>query len=83
MVVNPPVYPPFFTITRRSGRRVVEVPLLLADGGWQLDLDGLERAFAGGARAYLLCNPHNPTGASLAREELEAVAALAARYGVS
>ena len=36
-----------------------------------------------GARAYLLCHPHNPTGRSFAREELEAVAALAARYGVT
>ena len=36
-----------------------------AEAGWRLDLDGLEQAFAGGARAYLLCHPHNPTGTSV------------------
>jgi cystathionine beta-lyase len=78
VVVNPPVYPPFFSLTREVGRTVVEVPLL----GNRLDLDGLERAFAAGARAYLLCHPHNPTGTSFQRAELEAVAELGERHGV-
>jgi cysteine-S-conjugate beta-lyase len=55
------------------------VPL---DDAGRLDLDGLERAFAGGARAYLLCNPHNPTGTVFTAGELEAVATLAAGHGV-
>ena len=80
VVVNPPVYPPFFSGTREVGRRVVEVPLL-PDGG--LDLDGLDRAFAAGARAYLLSNPHNPTGTSFERAELEEAARLAERYDVT
>jgi cystathionine beta-lyase len=79
VVVNPPVYPPFFNSTRDVGREPVEAPL---SPGWRLDLDALERAFAGGARAYLLCNPHNPTGTVFTRDELAAVAELAARHGV-
>jgi cystathionine beta-lyase len=82
VVVNPPVYAPFFTAVREAGRRVVEVPLVPDRDRWQLDLDGLERAFAGGAALYVLCNPHNPTGRVLTRDELAAVAALADRYGV-
>jgi cystathionine beta-lyase len=82
VVINTPVYPPFFTAIAEGGRRVVEVPLVPAESGWQLDLDALESAFADGAAAYLLCSPHNPTGRVLARGELEAVAALSARYGV-
>ncbi|HYH30709.1 MAG TPA: aminotransferase class I/II-fold pyridoxal phosphate-dependent enzyme [Pseudonocardia sp.] len=78
VVINPPVYPPFFEGIPEAGRRVVEVPLVHGE----LDLDGLERAFAAGARAYLLCNPHNPTGRALERPVLEAVAALAERYDV-
>ena len=75
VVVNPPVYGPFFATIRGAGRRVVEAPLALADDGvWQLDLDALERAFADGAAVYLLCNPHNPTGRVYRREELTAVA---------
>jgi cystathionine beta-lyase len=83
VVINPPVYPPFFIVTRDLGRKVVEVPLLHVEAGGRLDLDGLERAFAGGARMYLLCHPHNPTGRTHDREELTAVVALAARHGVT
>jgi cystathionine beta-lyase len=82
IVVNPPVYAPFFSAIAETGRRVVEAPLARGETRWELDLDALEQAFGGGAAAYLLCNPHNPTGRALAREELDAVAELAARYGV-
>ena len=78
VVITPPVYPPFFDGIPEAGRRVVEVPL--ADG--ELDLDALDAAFAAGARAFLLCNPHNPTGRVLERARLEEVAALAARRDV-
>ena len=83
IVINPPVYPPFFGIVGDVGRTVVEVPLTAGgDGRLDLDLAALGEAFAAGATAYLLCNPHNPTGHVLRREQLEAVAALASRYGV-
>lgn len=83
VVVNPPVYPPFYAVTRQVGREIVEAPLAFEDGGWKLDLEALEQAFAGGARTYLLCHPHNPTGRSFSRADLEAVAGLAVRYGVT
>ncbi len=83
VVVNPPVYPPFFIFTRLIGRSVVEVPLLETGDGSRLDLDGLERAFAAGAGAYLLSNPHNPTGTPFAGEQLRAVGDLAAMHGVT
>jgi cystathionine beta-lyase len=79
VVVNPPVYPPFFAAVREAGRQLVEVPLTPQG---RLDLDALEAAFAAGVEAYVLCNPHNPTGTVFSREELEVVAALAARHQV-
>jgi len=83
VVITPPVYPPFFDLPVEAGGVVVEVPLLSTGDGWSLDLDGLERAFAAGARALLLCNPHNPLGLVHSRAVLEHVASLAARYGVT
>ncbi|MEU5595361.1 aminotransferase class I/II-fold pyridoxal phosphate-dependent enzyme [Streptomyces sp. NPDC020298] len=84
VVVNPPVYPPFFQFVTHMDRRVVEAPL---GEGLRIDLGVLEEAFraavAGGGRAaYLLCSPHNPTGTVHTAEELAAVAALAGRYAV-
>ncbi|MQA26009.1 MAG: aminotransferase class I/II-fold pyridoxal phosphate-dependent enzyme [Micromonosporaceae bacterium] len=82
VVVNTPVYSPFFFWLEHMGRRVVQSTLRLTDHGYRLDLDRLERDFAAGAAAYLMCNPHNPTGAVFTREELLAAAELADRHGV-
>lgn len=84
VVVNPPVYPPFFQFIGHMDRQVVEAPL---GADRRIDLGALEEAFqeavAGGRRAaYLLCSPHNPTGTVHTTGELTAVAALADRYGV-
>jgi cystathionine beta-lyase len=82
VVVNTPAYPPYFYWLPRIGREVVESPLTLNARGFRLDLDALERDFAAGAAAYLLCSPHNPTGLVFGEDELLAVARLADRYGV-
>ena len=78
IVINPPVYFPFFSIVPESGRELVEVPL--TEGG-RLDLAAIGRAFEAGARAMILCSPHNPTGTVPTRPELERLAELAADHG--
>jgi cystathionine beta-lyase len=82
VVVTSPVYPPFFTTIVEGGAEVVDVPLV-SDGAsqWRLDLDGIEAALADGALAVLLCHPHNPIGHIHPREQLEALAELAAAHG--
>lgn len=84
VVVNPPVYAPFYAFVSHDGRRVIEAPL---DDEGRIDLDALEDAFArarsaGGKVAYLLCNPHNPTGTVHTADELRGVAQRARRFGV-
>lgn len=85
VVINPPIYPPFFsTTTDVAERTVVEVPLAHhEDGTYSYDLDALERAFARPeVSAFLLCHPHNPTGIVAGRDVLAAIADLAAQHGV-
>jgi cysteine-S-conjugate beta-lyase len=83
IVINRPVYPPFTMVIEEVGCRVVDAPLAhVQGGGWDLDLDALEEAFAGGARAYVLCNPHNPVGRVFEKAQLEAIAKLAKQYNV-
>jgi len=84
VVVNPPVYAPFYAFVSHDDRRVIEAPL---DADGRIDLDALEEAFArarasGGKVAYLLCNPHNPTGSVHTLDELRGVAERARRFGV-
>jgi len=82
VVINPPVYPPFFEHIAKEGRKIAEVPLVRREGGWELDFAGLEAAFAAGARSYLLASPHNPTGRVFSAGDLGRIAELAERYGV-
>ncbi len=81
VIYHPPVYPPFRRTIRRLGRRPAPVPMVHDGGGWRLDLDGIARALDDGARAVLLCHPHNPTGTLAGAADLAALATLAARSG--
>jgi cystathionine beta-lyase len=81
VVVTPPVYPPFFDGIPEAGGVVDAVPLRDTGSAWELDIEGIERAFAAGARAIVLCNPHNPTGTAHDRASLAALASAAARHG--
>jgi cystathionine beta-lyase len=84
VVVNPPIYPPFLSVIADLERELVASPLAGGDGSaYRLDLEALDRDRGrAGVAAYLLCNPHNPTGLVLSRAEVAAVARLAARHGV-
>lgn len=78
VIVQGPIYPPFLTIITMLGRRIVDNRLIDPCGAAALDLDGLRRLAADpGTKLLLLCNPHNPTGRVMRREELEAIAAIA------
>src|SRR6476469_1829575 len=84
VVVSPPVYNAFYEVIEACGRRVVEAPL---GPDHRLDLDRLAEVFAdvtsdGARAAYLLSNPHNPTGTVHAPAELEALARVADARGV-
>ena len=80
VVVTPPVYPPFYELVEEAGGVVERVPLHDTGDGWELDLEGIATALASGARAVLLCNPHNPTGTVHSAHALRALAELAARH---
>jgi cystathionine beta-lyase len=89
VLIEPPVYAPFAATIRATGRTVVEAPLVRVparvhgnDCGWVPDLAAIERAYASGVRAHILCNPQNPTGLVYGREALAAIARLAAKHGV-
>jgi cystathionine beta-lyase len=83
VIVQPPIYPPFFSAVTQADRVLLENPLRLSNGKYRMDLDQLENCMKKGARLMLLCAPHNPTGRVWEREELEDLLALTQRYHVT
>ena len=89
-VVPTPAYMPFLSVPRLYGVEVLEIPMLCAGASessgrndeWLFDFDAIEQAFANGCHAFVLCNPHNPIGKVLTREEMLRLSDLAAKYNV-
>ncbi len=83
ILVQPPVYYPFFAAITGRGRRVVENPLVFDGERFMMDFDDLERKLDDSSvKMVFLCSPHNPGGRVWTREELEKFAAVCASRGV-
>lgn len=88
VIVNTPAYNCFFSSIRNNRCTIVENPLIRVDSGdsftYRIDLDSLEEACANPAnKVMILCNPHNPTGRIWTRGELEEIAGICHRHGVT
>lgn len=81
VIVSTPAYMPFLKTPELMGRPIIEVPSITVDGRYQLDLPGIAAAFAAGADTFVLCNPWNPVGRVLTREELVALSEVVDRFG--
>lgn len=81
VILPTPAYMPFLTVPAALGRQVIEVPMRLGSGRYTYDLEALEDAFRAGGNLLVLCNPHNPTGRVLEREEMLAVSEVVERHG--
>ncbi len=70
IVVQSPVYYPFFRAVENNGRRIVKNPLNFENGRYTMDFEDLEKNLDSRTRMLILCNPHNPVGRVWTREEL-------------
>lgn len=82
VILQSPVYFPFYDVIQKNGREVVCNPLVLQGDCYLMDYVQLEQLMKDGARLMLLCNPHNPVGRVWKREELEHLQQLCLKYGV-
>jgi cystathionine beta-lyase len=80
VVLQTPLYYPFFDAVDDLARRRVENPLVAENGRFEMDLAGLRAIVDRETRILMLCNPHNPTGRVFERSELEGVAEVALRH---
>lgn len=81
VIVPTPSYMPFLSVPPKLGREVIEVPMIRRDGRWNMDLDGIQRAFDEGGECFVLCNPHNPLGRVFDHAELTALSEVIERNG--
>jgi cysteine-S-conjugate beta-lyase len=70
IVVQPPVYFPFFQVIEGNERIIVENPLKVLDGRYHFDLDDLRSKIDENTKMLFLCNPHNPGGTVWTKQEL-------------
>ncbi|WP_226782138.1 MalY/PatB family protein [Oceaniglobus trochenteri] len=80
VVLFTPVYHAFARVIEAAGRRVVECEMPLADGRYELDIEGWNARMDGSETMLILCSPHNPGGRVWTRTELEQVAEFARRH---
>ncbi|MGX8699103.1 MAG: MalY/PatB family protein [bacterium] len=83
VLIQPPVYHPFFTVVEENGRRLVQNPLRLENGRYSLDFADFEaKIVAENVKLFLLCSPHNPTGRVWTEAELKQIGEICLAHGV-
>ncbi|MCY1722438.1 PatB family C-S lyase [Prolixibacteraceae bacterium Z1-6] len=73
VIVQPPVYFPFFDCVKGIKRKMIENPLKIVNGRYTFDLDDLKSKIDKNTKLLLLCNPQNPGGMVWTRKELVAL----------
>ncbi|WP_322866747.1 MalY/PatB family protein [Aquicoccus sp. G2-2] len=80
VVLFTPVYHAFAKVIKANGRRVVECPMVLRDGRYEMDFDSYGALLDGREKMVVLCSPHNPGGRVWSPAELGEVAAFAKKH---
>ncbi|MCD7845650.1 MAG: pyridoxal phosphate-dependent aminotransferase [Oscillospiraceae bacterium] len=83
VLIQTPVYYPFFSVIRDNGRKVVENRLRYIQGRYTIDFEDFERQIKDNrVTLFLLCSPHNPVGRVWTQDELRQMGRICEQYGV-
>ncbi|TYC03001.1 MAG: pyridoxal phosphate-dependent aminotransferase [Kosmotoga sp.] len=82
VIIQPPVYHPFFGAVENNKRKLVGNPLKFEDGKYRIDFEDLENKINSGTRMLILCSPHNPVGRVWDEDELSKLGFLAKKHGL-
>ena len=83
VIVQPPVYFPFFSAVTTNHRKLILNPLRELNGRYEIDFEHLESCAQDGARLLMLCTPHNPVGRVWSEQELQKVLTIARNYNLT
>ena len=83
ILIQTPVYYPFYSVIQKNGRNLVENPLVYANGTYTVDFEDLEQKISDHqVKMMILCSPHNPICRVWTRDELQKVGAICKKHGV-
>ena len=82
ILVQTPVYYPFFTSIKNNKRTLIVSELKLIDDHYEMDFEDLENKLADDVKMMILCSPHNPVSRVWKLEELQRVSELCLKYNV-
>lgn len=82
ILIQTPVYTPFYNIIKNKERKIVKNPLLYKDGKYEIDFIHFEKQLQNNVKAFILCSPHNPVGRVWTNEELNKIVNLCRQYEV-
>ena len=82
VLIQQPVYPPFYSSITTTGRKPVINQLVKQEDSYVIDFDDFE-AKAKTAKLFILCSPHNPVGRVWTRDELTCMGDICLKHGVT
>lgn len=82
ILIQTPVYTPFFNMIEQHERVIVENPLIKQNNYYKIDFADFEEKLKQGVKAFIFCSPHNPVGRVWTKEELEKIGRLCVKYDV-
>lgn len=82
ILVQTPVYNPFYTAIENHNRAIVRNPLIREGDSYKIDFEDFEEKIKQGVKAFILCSPHNPVGRVWTKDELEEMARICLKYDV-
>ncbi|ELK45939.1 PatB family C-S lyase [Halobacillus sp. ACCC02827] len=83
VIIQTPVYPPFYSVVRDHGRHIIENPLIVEGNKYEIDFEDFEKKIKeNNVQLFILCNPHNPVGRVWTREELNRLSSICLKHDV-
>ncbi|MHB8063136.1 MAG: MalY/PatB family protein [Ruminiclostridium sp.] len=82
IIIQTPVYRPFYNAVKEAARELLESPLKEADGSFYMNYEDIEEKAKQGAKYIILCSPHNPIGRVWSHDELKKLGDICLQYGI-
>jgi len=82
VIIQTPVYGPFYSVVKEQKRELIETPLIEKDGYYTMDLEHLESVIDNKTKILLLCSPHNPTGRVWEKDELKKLGEICLKHDI-